>query len=81
MILTNDSVLLESVQQAGGELLKVEGKSGAVFDFSENFDEHRGRHREAIIALENISSSIAFLQMWSDARLGVEWGGVLGQTC
>lgn len=58
-LLTDYSVLFEAVQQASGELLKVHCEAGTVFDLSDYFYQHVGRHWQAIISLENLLSLIA----------------------
>lgn len=59
--LTNNSILFEAMQQAGGELLDVLGETGTVFDLPYQLDQHVGRHWQTIIALEKLSSSVALL--------------------
>jgi hypothetical protein len=72
-VLTNDSILLEAMQQACRELLEVQIEAGTVFNLSYQFDEHVGRHRQTIISLENISSPVALLQSWRDTWLCIWW--------
>lgn len=79
--LTDNSILLHSVQQASGELLNVQSKAGTIFHLPQEFDQHVGRHREAIIALENVASAVALLQVGCDARLCIQWRVVLRQAC
>lgn len=75
--LTDNSILLHSVQQAGSELLNVQSEAGTIFHLSQEFDQHVGRHRQAIITLENLPSAVALLQMGRNTGLCIRWQVIL----
>lgn len=79
-VLTDNSILLEAMQQAGGELLNVHGKSRTVFNSSYQFDQHFGCHWQSIIAGEKFTISIAYLQVWGNRWLCIEGHARLRQT-